>query len=40
MNEYTELLTKIKDMGISPAAVDGVVEMIRNTFVIGFLMNR
>lgn len=38
MNEYIELLTKIKDMGISPAATDGFVEMIRNTFVIGFLM--
>ena len=25
-------------MGISPAATDGFVEMIRNTFVIGFLM--
>lgn len=38
MNEYIELLTKIKDMGISSAATDGFVEMIRNTFVIGFLM--
>lgn len=38
MNEYIELLTKIKDIGISPAATDGFVETIRNTFVIGFLM--
>lgn len=38
MNEYIELLTKIKDTVISPAATDGFVEMIRNTFVIGFLM--
>lgn len=38
MNEYIELLTNIKDNVISPAVTDGFVEMIRNTFVIGFLM--
>ena len=38
MNEYIELLTKIKDMGISLAVTDGFVEMIRNTFVVGVLL--
>lgn len=38
MNEYIELLTKIKEMGISPSITDGFVEMIRNTFVAGVLL--
>lgn len=38
MNEYIELLTKIKDMLVSPSVTDGFVEMIRNTFVAGVLL--
>ena len=38
MNEYIELLTKIKDMLVSPTVTDGFVEMIRNTFVVGVLL--
>lgn len=38
MNEYIELLTKIKDMLVSPSITDGFVEMIRNTFVAGVLL--
>lgn len=38
MNEYIELLTKIKDMLVSPSVTDGFVEMIRNTFVVGVLL--
>lgn len=38
MNEYVELLTKIKDMVISTVVTDGFVVMIRNTFVVGVLL--
>lgn len=38
MNEYIELLTKIKDMLVTPSVTDGFVEMIRNTFVAGVLL--
>ena len=38
MNEYIELLTKIKDMLVSPPVTDGFVEMIRNTFMAGVLL--
>ena len=38
MNEYIELLTKIKDMLVSPTVTDVFVEMIRNTFVVGVLL--
>lgn len=38
MNEYIELLTKIKDTFVLPTVTDGAVEMIRNTFVVGFLL--
>lgn len=38
MNEYIELLTKIKDTVISPITTDGTFETIRNMFVIGIIM--
>lgn len=38
MNEYIELLTKIKDTVISPTTTDGIFEIIRNMFVIGIIM--
>lgn len=38
MNEYIELLTKIKDTVISPTTTDGIFETIRNMFVIGIIM--
>ena len=38
MNEYIELLTKIKDTVISPITIDGTFETIRNMFVIGIIM--
>lgn len=38
MNEYIELLTKIKDTLVLPTVTDGAVEMIRNTFIVGFLL--
>lgn len=38
MNEYIELLTKIKDAVISPITTDGTFETIRNMFVIGIIM--
>lgn len=38
MNEYVELLTKIKDTVISPITTDGNFETIRSMFVIGISM--
>ena len=38
MNDYIELLTKIKDTVISPITTDGTFETIRNMFVIGIIM--
>lgn len=38
MNEYIELLTKIKDTVIFPITTDGTFETIRNMFVIGIIM--
>lgn len=38
MNEYIELLTKIKDTVISPITTNGTFETIRNMFVIGIIM--
>lgn len=38
MNEYIELLTKIKDTVISPITTDGTFETIRNMFVVGITM--
>ena len=37
MNEYIELLTKIKDAVISPTTTDGTFETIRSMFVIGII---
>lgn len=37
MNEYIELLTKIKDTVISPTTTDGTFEIIRSMFVIGII---
>lgn len=37
MNEYIELLTKIKDAVISPTTTDGIFETIRSMFVIGII---
>lgn len=37
MNEYIELLTKIKDTVISPTTTDGTFETIRSMFVIGII---
>lgn len=38
MNEYIEILTKIKDTVISPITTDGTFETIRSMFVIGIGM--
>lgn len=38
MNEYIEILTKIKDIAISPTVVGSTSETIRNMFVIGIIM--
>lgn len=38
MNEYIELLTKIKDTVISPTTTDGAFEMFKNIALMGVLM--
>lgn len=38
MNEYIKILTKIKDIAISPTVVDSTSETIRNMFVVGITM--
>lgn len=38
MNEYIELLTKIKDTVISPTTTDGAFEMFKNIALTGVLV--